>query len=277
MTVCCPLGPGVPERRRGPVDRQAELAALLHGLKLPAMADSFADLAMKAAKANLSHEAYLYELVQAERSQREENRQVRLRRQSGLPLEKTFATLALERFPRAVQLTVERLRSGAFLGEAVNLVAAGRPGVGKSHLVAAIGHELILRGYPVLWTSTANLVQRLLAAKREFRLPQLLSQLDRFALLALDDIGYVQHDRDEMEVLFTLLAERYERRSVAITTNLVFSEWERIFKDPMTAMAAIDRVVHHSVILDLMGMESYRAKEAMAEQRLVASAGDGEQ
>lgn len=264
----------MPERTRGETtafDRQAELAAMLHGLKLPAMADTFGDLALRAAKANLTHEAFLYELVQAERSQRDEHRIARLRRQSGLPLEKTFDQLELGRFPAPIQLQVERLRSGAFLGQAVNIVAAGKPGVGKSHLIAAIGHELIQRGYPVLWTSTASLVQRLLVAKRELRLPQMLAQLDRFALLALDDIGYVQHDRDEMEVLFTLLAERYERRSVAITTNLLFSEWDRIFKDPMTTMAAIDRVVHHSVILDLMGgMESYRAREAI-EQQLTAA------
>jgi DNA replication protein DnaC len=86
--------------------------------------------------------------------------------------------------------------------------------------------------------------------------------LDRYECVFLDDIGYVQHDRDEMEVLFTFLAERYERRSVAISTNLVFSDWNRIFKDPMTTMAAIDRVVHHSVILDMMSMDSYRAKQA---------------
>jgi hypothetical protein len=119
-----------------------------------------------------------------------------------------------------------------------------------------------MQGHTVLWVSTATLVQRLLAAKRDLRLPQELAKLDRFACLILDDIGYVQHDRDEMEVLFTLLADRYERRSVLITTNLVFSEWERIFKDPMTTLAAIDRVVHHSIILDLMTVESYRAREA---------------
>ena len=247
-----------------PMDRHAELTALLHTLKLPSMADAFGDLALKAAKANLTHEAFLYELVQAERGGREANRIVRLRRASGLPLEKTFATLDLTPFPPAVQLQVERLRSGAFVTEAINIVAAGKPGVGKTHLLAAIGHELVLQGHAVLWTATATLVQRLLAAKRDLRLPHMLAQLDRFACVILDDIGYVQHDRDEMEVLFTLLAERYERRSVAITTNLVFSEWNRIFKDPMTTMAAIDRVVHHSVILDLMGMESFRAKEATA-------------
>jgi DNA replication protein DnaC len=114
----------------------------------------------------------------------------------------------------------------------------------------------------VWWTSTAALVQRLLAAKRDLRLPQELAKLDRFACVILDDIGYIQHDRDEMEILFTFLAERYEHKSVMLTTNLVFSEWNRIFKDPMTTLAAIDRVVHHSVILDMMGVDSYRVREA---------------
>jgi hypothetical protein len=109
---------------------------------------------------------------------------------------------------------------------------------------------------------TAQLMQRLLAAKRDLRLPQELAKLDRYACLILDDIGYVQHDQDEMEILFTLLSERYERKTVMISTNLVFSEWTRIFKSPMTTMAAIDRVVHHSVIVDMMAVDSYRAKEA---------------
>jgi DNA replication protein DnaC len=237
---------------------------MLRTLKLPAMADAFADLALKAAKANFTHEAFLYELVQCECVQREQRRIARLQRQSGVPVEKTFRTLQLDRFPLAIQQQVERLRSGTFLDEAVNVLAVGKPGTGKSHLLAALAHELILQGHRVLWTATATLVQRLLAAKRDLRLPHLLTHLDRYACVILDDIGYVQHDRDEMEVLFTLLAERYERKSVMITTNLVFSDWTRIFKDPMTTMAAIDRVVHHSVILDLMGMDSYRAKEANA-------------
>jgi len=247
-------------------DRHGELTTMLHTLKLPAMAAAFPDLALKAAKANLTHEAFLYELVRTECVQRDEHRIARLLHRSELPLEKTFRTLLLDRFPPVVRQQVERLRTGAFLGEAVNVVAVGKPGVGKSHLLAAVGHELVLQGHSVYWTSTASLVQRLLAAKRDLRLPQVLAQLDRFECLILDDIGYVQHDRDEMEVLFTLLAERYEQQSVGLTTNLVFSEWTRIFKDPMTTLAAIDRVVHHSVILDLMGMESYRAKEASTDR-----------
>jgi DNA replication protein DnaC len=246
-------------------DRQAELRQRLHTLKLPAMARTFSDVALHAAKANLTHEAYLWELVQTECAERDDRRTARLLHASGLPLEKTFRTLQLDRFPPAIRQQVEPLRSGAFVGDAINVVAVGQPGVGKSHLLAALGHELILHGQAVLWTPTASLMQRLLAAKRDLRLPQELARLDRYACVILDDIGYVQYDRDEMEVLFTLLAERYERRSVALSTNLVFSDWERIFKDPLTTLAAIDRVVHHAVILDLMQVESYRAQAATAQ------------
>jgi len=244
------------------MNRHQELRVLLERLKLAGMAASFTDLALKAAKESLSHEAYLHELAKREEALRQERRTERLLRQSGLPVEKTFRTFDLKRLSPALQLQIERLKQGAFLEQAVNVIALGRPGVGKSHVGAAVGYELILAGYPVLWISTSTLVQRLLAAKRDLRLPQELAKLDKFACVILDDIGYVQHDRDEMEVLFTFLSERYERKSVLITTNLVFSEWNRIFKDPMTTMAAIDRVIHHCVILDMMAVESYRAQQA---------------
>ena len=248
-------------------ERQAELTLMLRALRLPTMAANYADLANKATKAGLTHEAYLYEVVRSEQIQRGENRIARLLHRSELPLEKTFRTLKLELFPPIIRQQVERLRTGAFLSDAVNIVAVGKPGVGKSHLLAALGYELVLAGHSVYWTSTASLVQKLLAAKRDLRLPQFIEQLDRFELLILDDIGYVQYDRDEMEVFFTLLASRYERLSLAISTNLTFSDWTRIFKNPMTTLAAIDRVVHHSVILDLMMMDSHRAMEAEGQQR----------
>lgn len=248
-------------------NRHTELRTLLTQLNLGAMADVFADEALRAAKEGLSHEAYLYELVRLELEQRTQRRTARLVRASGLPAEKTFRTLTLGRISPALQLQLERLKSASFLETATNIIAIGKPGVGKSHCLAAVGYELIYAGHPVLWTPISTLVQRLLAAKRDLRLPQELAKLDKFACVILDDIGYVQHNRDEMEVLFTFLAERYERKSVMITTNLVFSEWERIFKDPMTTMAAIDRLVHHSVILDMMSVESYRA-EAASQQHL---------
>ncbi len=250
------------------INRHDELRALLERLNLGGMAAVFADLALKAAKENLSHEAYLFELGKHEEELRTQRRTTRLLRASGLPANKTFRTFHLCKLSAGLQLQIERLKDGSFLHSATNVVAAGLPGVGKSHLAAALGYELILQGHPVLWTPASNLVQRLLAAKRDLRLPQELTRLDKFACVILDDIGYVQQDRDEMEVLFTFLSQRYERKSVIITTNLVFSQWTQIFKDPMTTMAAIDRVVHHSVILDMMEVESYRAAEANHHQKL---------
>jgi len=247
-------------------DQHQELAAMLRALNLSRMAATFADVAVRAVRNGRSHETFLYELARLECEHRAQRRIERRVRESGLPLSKTFGTLQFDRFGARLAQQMAQLRRGDFVHQAVNVVAVGKPGTGKSHVAAAVGHELISLGHTVSWTSTAALVQRLLAAKRDLRLPRELAKLDRFACLILDDIGYVQHDRDEMEVLFTLLAERYERRSVVITTNLVFSDWNRIFKDPMTTMAAIDRVVHHSVILDMMGLESYRAKEASAQQ-----------
>ena len=248
------------------INRHSELQELLERLKLAGMAQSFADLALRAAKEGLSHEAYLHELAKREEAIRTARRTERLLRQSGLPLEKTFRTFELSRLSPALQLQIERLRKGTFLEQAINVVAVGKPGVGKSHALAALGHDLILAGHTVLWIPTSALVQRLLAAKRDLRLPQELARLDKFAAIMLDDIGYVQHDRDEMEVLFTFLSERYERKSVLISTNLVFSDWERIFKNPMTTMAAIDRVIHHCVILDMMAVDSYRAQQASQQQ-----------
>ena len=252
--------------------RSQELTALLRRLNLSQMASCFADVAVRAVREGRSHEAYLQELARLECEHRDQQRQRRRIRESGLPLEKTFATLQLPLFGPRLTQQITQLRSGAFVQEAINVVAVGTPGTGKSHLAAALGHELIGQGHTVCWSSTATLVQRLLAAKRDLGLPRALAKLDRFACLILDDIGYVQHDRDEMEVLFTLLAERYERRSVMLTTNLAFSAWDRIFKDPMTTLAAIDRVVHHSVILDMMALTSYRAKEAQTQHTRPPSA-----
>jgi DNA replication protein DnaC len=239
-----------------------ELQTLLRSLNLAVMADAAHATALRAAKEGLTHEAYLLELGQIELAAKTGRRTERLRKQSGLLPGKTLRTLDLNHFVAATRMQMERLQGGDFLKDAINVIAVGRPGAGKSHFACALGHALVELGYPVLFTPTAALVQRLLAAKRDLRLPQELAKMDRFECLILDDIGYVQHDRDEMEVLFTLLAERYERKSMVITTNLVFSEWDRIFKDPMTTMAAIDRVVHHSVVLDMMAVESYRARAA---------------
>ncbi len=179
-----------------------------------------------------------------------------------LPGDKTLATLKLERFPASVRNQVRALAAGQFLPSATNVCVFGNPGTGKTHIASAIGHELVRQGRSVYFSLVGELMERLLVAKKDLSLTKELRRLDSFECLILDDIGYVKQSREEMEVLFTLMSERYERRSVMITSNLVFSKWDQIFKDPMTTAAAVDRVVHHSVLLELHNVPSYRAEEA---------------
>ena len=201
------------------------------------------------------------EVCELEAQARAERRITRLRAAAKLPPGKTFATFEERHLPRPLVQHLRELATGRFLEGAVNVLAFGLPGVGKSHAACALGHALVEAGHSVHFTPTYQLLQELLAAKRDLTLPRLLRKLDAFELLILDDLGYVQQTAEEAEVLFTLLAERYERRSVLITSNLVFSEWERIFKNPMATAAAIDRLVHHAVILEL-AVPSYRTEHA---------------
>ncbi|MCU1347493.1 MAG: ATPase [Acidobacteria bacterium] len=234
---------------------------LLRVLKLPTVARSAEEVAHKAEREGWTFGQYLRHLVELEVQERQRRRIERHQRASALPGEKTLATLNRKRLPATVAKMLPTLCEGGFVERGDNVLLFGLPGRGKTHVVCAIGHELIRRGHRVLFTPTYALVQRLLAAKRDLRLEKELAGLDSYDAVILDDIGYVQQSRDEMEVLFTFLAERYERKSVLITSNLVFSEWTRIFKDPMTAAAAIDRLIHHAVILEMVGT-SVRAEEA---------------
>jgi len=201
------------------------------------------------------------EVFEMEAQDRRERRVDRLRKASKLPPGKTFDTLDLSRLPRPLVHKIRELAQGEFVDRADNVLAFGLPGVGKTHAICAIGHALVEAGHSVLFVPTYQLVQDLLAAKRNLQLPRALHKLDAYDVLILDDIGYVKQDADEMEVLFTLMAERYERRSMVITSNLVFSQWDQIFRNPMTTAAAIDRVVHHATILEF-NVTSYRTEIA---------------
>jgi len=242
---------------------EASLQLLLRSFHLPAFVREYVSVAAQAAAEGLSHENYLLALAEMEAAERSARRVERLLEESKLPRDKTLAVYDLNRLPAKVRTSFAVLRDGSFLEQATNVIAFGSPGTGKTHLLAGLGHELVRQGRTVLFVQTFQLVQRLLAAKRDLRLPSELRKLDRFEALILDDIGYVQQSREEMEVLFTLLAERYERRSVLISSNLIFSKWDQIFKDTMTTAAAIDRVVHHCVVLEL-AVGSYRAEAALA-------------
>ncbi len=237
-------------------------AMLLRSFCLTTMAGQYEEVMRRAEKEGWSHRQVLRHLCESEAVERAQKRTARLLSESGLPETKTLSTLDEALLPVKVRRQLPALIDGGFVERGDNVLAFGLPGRGKTHFLAALGRELILRhSKRVLFRPAFKLVGQLLAAKRDLRLENELKKLDRFDVLILDDIGYVQQSREEMEVLFTLLAERYERRSLLISSNLVFSQWDQIFKDPMTTMAAIDRLVHHSIILEFDGA-SQRVKKA---------------
>ena len=246
-------------------DVKMDLTEYLRELHLPAVRRCFEEQARRAERETLSYEQYLLDLAERECQERRENRIVRLLRESRLPMEKTMENFDLKRLPQKAARQVKALLDGAFLERKENVLAFGNPGSGKTHLLSALGQELIRNGRKIAFTTSARLVQDLLRAKKELRLSRAIQKLAHYEGLVIDDLGYVQQSRDEMEVLFALLAERYERGSVMISSNLPFSKWEAIFKDPMTTAAAIDRLVHHSVILEL-NIPSYRIEQAKKNQ-----------
>ena len=242
--------------------KEQTISILLRAFRLPTMARIAGDTLIQAQAQNWSHHDFLLHLCESEAQERGGRLTERLLKASGLPEGKTLGTLNEAALPERVRRQLPALLAGDFVERNENLLAFGLPGRGKTHFLAALGRELILRhNRRVLFVPTFKLVGRLLQAKARNELEQSLKNLDRFDVVILDDIGYVQQSREEMEVLFTFLAERYERRSLLISSNLVFSNWNQIFKDPMTTMAAIDRLVHHAIILDFSG-ESHRAKTA---------------
>ncbi len=235
------------------------LDIMLRSLRLPSMLAAYRGLAEHAVREDWGYEQYLQALAETETEARSKRRIQRLLKLSNLPEGKTLATTDRKKIHPKVRMRIPALLDGGFARRAENILIFGLPGRGKTHLAAAIGHELVTaQKMPVLFTSAFALVQKLLKAKMELRIDEAFARLDKFEVVIIDDIGYVQQTREEMEVLFTFLAERYERKSLIITSNLVFSEWDQIFKNPMTAAAAIDRLVHHSVILEMIREKSIR-------------------
>jgi DNA replication protein DnaC len=249
-------------------EKSGRLHRHLTDLRLPTIRRCYQEIAIAARRDDWEHESYLLELVEREQEERRNARTARLLKDSKLPLEKELKSFNRKRLPRKVDAQMTQLLKGKFLDHKENVLAFGNPGSGKTHLLCAVARELVHQGRQVRFTPCNLLVQELLIAKRDLKLARVLKQYAKYEALIIDDIGYVQQSREEMEVLFTLLADRYERSSVMLTSNLPFSKWEQIFKDPMTTAAAIDRLVHHSVILEL-NIPSYRLEQS---QRALAQA-----
>jgi DNA replication protein DnaC len=232
----------------------ASLPIMLRSMRLPTIAREYEGAVQRAESENWGYQRFLSYLFEAEANDRLQRKIERQLKESNLPKDKTLERLDEKKLPEKIRRQIPTLLEADFVRRGDNLLCFGLAGRGKTHLAAALGREWIRRHQlQVLFVPAFKLVNQLLAAKRDLKLPQVITRLQRFDAVVIDDIGYVQQSRDEMEVLFQFLAERYETKSVVITSNLVFSQWDKIFKDPMTTMAAVDRLVHHATILEFTG------------------------
>ncbi|WP_434735637.1 IS21-like element helper ATPase IstB [Accumulibacter sp.] len=235
---------------------------LLTEWRLPTIKHLWEALAEQSNREGWPAERFPSALCEHEVNERQMRRIDRHRLESCLPPDKRLSDFDFAAVPTVSKAHVTALAEGdSWLEPGANLLVFGPPGVGKTHLVAGIGHELIAKGYRVLFTRTSDLVQRLQAARRDLRLPAELTKLDRFDLLICNDFSYVRRDQAETSVLFELIAERYERKCLAITANQPFSGWDHVFAEPAMTLAAVDRLVHHASIFE-MNVESFRRRSA---------------
>ena len=244
-----------------------KLSLMLTELRLPTISQLWQSFAKRADKEGWTAARFLAALTEHELAERDRRRIERHLREAKLLPGKTLASFDFNVVPMISKAQVNALAVGdAWLTQGANCLIFGPPGVGKSHLASAIGLALVENGYRVLFTRTTDLVQRMQVARRELALEAMLARLDRFNLLILDDLAYVRKDQAETGVLFELISARYERRSLLITANQAFGEWGKVFPDETTAVAAVDRLVHHATILE-MNVESYRRRAALEKSK----------
>ncbi len=239
------------------------LTLLLNELRLPALKQMWPTFAERSDKEGWPAARLLTALAEHELAERDRRRIERHLAEAKLLPGKTLESFDFDAVPMVSKAQVAALCAGdTWLRNGANLILMGPPGGGKSHLSSAIGLALLEKGWRVLFTRTSDLVQRLQVARRELSLEAAINRLDYFHLLVLDDFAYVTKDQAETSVLFELISARYERRSLLITANQPFGEWNKVFPDPAMTLAAVDRLVHHSTIFEL-NVESYRRRTAM--------------
>lgn len=241
---------------------QATLPLLLKQLYLSSMYSQWEEVSLQAEQEQWSYPDYLTALANRELAGRQQRRIQRYIKEAALPPGKTLDSFDFTATQSVNAAQITGLANNMdWVKQANNLVIFGPSGVGKTHIAAAIGYRLIEKGMRALFTPTTALVQKLQQARRDYKLTDYLNKLARFNLLILDDIGYVKKDEAETSVLFELIAQRYESHSLIITSNQPFKEWDQIFPDNIMAVAAIDRLVHHSTIINITD-DSYRRRQS---------------
>lgn len=249
----------------------ASLEMNLKTLKLPTILKSYTEIARLVVEENLSCEQYLHRLTAEEVTARHNKRIKYLLKSAKFPKNKTLVDFKFDALVNLKKETILELKEGHFLSDHTNLIFYGGPGVGKTHLAIGIGRELCLKGHKVLFHTGCSLVQDLSKAKNNLALTSFFKRMRRYDLIIIDELGFIPFDKVEADLLFQFISDRYERGSLLITTNLAFSEWDKVFKDQITTSAAIDRLVHHSQILEFKEEKSFRTKEAQKRQKNMAS------
>ncbi len=242
------------------------LRANLKQLRLPAMGAEFEKLAREAADADEGYEQYLLRLTELEVAARAGNAVQARIRAAGFPVAKDFDTFDFTAVPHLSKPKVLELARGEWIEQRTNTCLIGSPGTGKTHLAIALGLAACRQGQRVRFFTAAALVTRLEEAQKQHQLERALAQLDRTDLLICDELGYLSFSRAGAELLFQVFADRYERRSLLVTSNLAFSEWGQIFQGERMTAALLDRLTHRCQIFEMNG-ESYRFRESMKSRK----------
>lgn len=244
-----------------------KLSILLKDLRLGTMRTNWEDLAERAETHHWTYEQYLTLLADMELTSRNQRRIQQHITESKLPLGKTLDTFEFSGLSSITGAQISGLADSTnWVSQAHNLILFGPSGVGKSHLAAAIGRRLIEKGLRVLFVKTTSLVQRLQTAYKRHELSELIAKLAKFDLLILDDIGYIKRSKSETSVLFELIGDRYESKSLLITANQPFDKWDEVFPNKIMAVAAIDRLVHHATIINI-DEPSYRTSSKLGKNK----------
>src|SRR3990172_6834976 len=245
--------------------RAVLVATYLKQLKMPAIASSYVQIAREARQAEKSYEEFLLALLQHEAAQREVSRQKRRLAQARFPVLKTLDTFQFTAVPSLNKAAVLELARGGYIAEKETLIMVGGSGTGKTHLVTALGVAACQQGRRVRFIGATELVNRLLEAHGQNRVHQVLSTFQKLDLVIVDELGFVPFAPTGAELLFEFFAGAYERRAMAITTNLPFADWTSVFGNERLTGALLDRLTHRCHILEFR-TESFRLKQSLQRQ-----------